>query len=95
MLKMSYQKIVLPTYNFVVADTETTGLDARTSSLIEIGAVQLLPPENNFSGLCNVAQGAEVSEEALRVTVALEKVFLRVSVLLDNLQDNFTLGIFG
>src|SRR3989338_5837078 len=72
MVGLGYPSSLKKSYNFTVVDTETTGLDARTSSLIEIGAVEMLIAtfklnRKEFSMLSAARLGADISEKALEV----------------------------
>lgn len=51
----------------IVVDTETTGTDWRTHSLVSIGAVDSDDPENEFYCECRIWDGAKVEPEALEI----------------------------
>jgi len=51
----------------IVVDTETTGLDPYKNSIVSIGALDLFNPENQFYQECKIWDGAEVTEEALKI----------------------------
>jgi len=51
----------------IVVDTETTGLDPYKNSIVSIGALDLSNPENQFYQECKIWDGAEVTEEALKI----------------------------
>jgi DNA polymerase III epsilon subunit-like protein len=49
----------------IVVDVETTGLDCKKNSIIEIGALDLFNPENRFFVDCQAKPNSEVSDIAL------------------------------
>ena len=51
----------------LVVDIEATGLDAKTCSILSIGALDIDNPSNRFYGECRVWDGAHVSDDALAV----------------------------
>ena len=51
----------------IVVDTETTGLDPKRHSIIEIGAIDFNNPKNYFNGECQLWIGAEVDLTALEL----------------------------
>lgn len=51
----------------ISVDVETTGVDAEKNSIVSIGAVDTGNPENTFYMECNVWDGAEINDTALRV----------------------------
>lgn len=48
-------------------DVETTGLNHRDSSLVSIGAVEIMDPTNRFYMECNVWKGSLVEDVALKI----------------------------
>lgn len=52
----------------IVLDMEMTGIDPEKSSIISIGAVEFENPSNQFYGECRPWDGAEITEESLRIT---------------------------
>ena len=51
----------------IVVDVETTGLDPGTCSIVSLGAVDFLKPENQFYQECRIWEGAQVVEKALEI----------------------------
>ncbi|MBI5065216.1 3'-5' exonuclease [Candidatus Woesearchaeota archaeon] len=51
----------------IVVDVETTGLSPEKNSIVSIGAVDFANPENQFYGECQVWDGAEIDDFALKV----------------------------
>ena len=51
----------------IIVDVETTGLDPLKHSIISIGAIDFNNPENHFYQECRIWEGAEISEEALKI----------------------------
>lgn len=54
--------------NMIVLDMETSGVDPQKCSIISIGALEFEHPENKFYGECRIWEGAEITEESLRIT---------------------------
>ena len=68
-------ELVSPFYrslNGFVVDAETTGLDAKRCSLIDLGCVDLATGDE-FFGECRVFDGALIEPEALKVNGATEE----------------------
>ncbi len=57
----------------LVVDVEASGLDCRKNSILSIGALDLLHPENQFYGECRVWDGAHIEEDALAVNGFTQK----------------------
>lgn len=51
----------------IVTDVETSGVDSLKNSIISIGAVEFLNPQNTFYGECQIWSGAEINPEALKI----------------------------
>lgn len=51
----------------IVLDVETTGLDHQKHSIVSIGALEFEHPENQFYGECKPWEGAEITDEALKI----------------------------
>lgn len=51
----------------IVVDVETTGLSSEKNSIVSIGAVDFVNPENQFYEECRVWDGAEIDDFALKV----------------------------
>jgi len=51
----------------IVVDVETTGLDCKKNSIIEIGALDLFNPENRFFIDCQAKPHSEISDFALKI----------------------------
>jgi len=51
----------------IVVDVETTGLCPEKHSIVSIGAVDFLEPENQFYVECRIWYGAEITQEALEI----------------------------
>lgn len=52
----------------IVLDMEMTGLDPEKCSIISVGALEFEHPENQFYGECRPWDGAEITDEALKIT---------------------------
>jgi DNA polymerase-3 subunit epsilon len=51
----------------IVVDVEASGVDPHKHSLLSIGAVDFLHPQNQFYAECKIWEGAHVMDEALAV----------------------------
>jgi len=51
----------------IIIDTETTGLDPRSQTIISIGALDFANPQNQFYGECWIPDSAQVDPRALKV----------------------------
>lgn len=51
----------------IIVDVETTGPNPQKHSIISIGAVDFLNPENQFYQECRIWDGAEILKEALQL----------------------------
>ncbi len=51
----------------IVLDMETSGVDPQKNSIVSIGALEFENPSNQFYGECRPWEGAEITDEALRV----------------------------
>ncbi len=51
----------------IVLDMEMTGVDHQKCSIVSIGAVEFEHPENQFYGECRPWDGAEITDEALKI----------------------------
>ena len=61
----------------IVLDIETTGLDPRRHSIIEVGAIDFDCPGNCFNERCQIWDGAEIDLKALEIN----------GLTLDEIQD--------
>lgn len=52
----------------IIVDVETSGVNPKMNSIVSIGAVDFLDPENQFYGECRVWDGAETTEIALKIS---------------------------
>lgn len=51
----------------IIVDVETTGLDCRKHSIVSIGAVDFMRPDNQFYQECRIVEGAVIETKALAV----------------------------
>ncbi len=51
----------------IIVDVETTGIDPKKNSIVSIGALDFLNPENQFYQECRIWDGAEIIKEALEI----------------------------
>lgn len=51
----------------IVIDVETSGTNPYKNSILSIGALDFNNPENQFYQECQIFEGAEISQEALKV----------------------------
>jgi len=51
----------------IVLDVETTGTNTHKHSIISLGAVEFDHPENQFYAECRPWEGAEITDEALKI----------------------------
>jgi DNA polymerase III epsilon subunit-like protein len=51
----------------IVLDIETTGLDPKRHSIIEVGAMEFDDPQNVFNEKCRIWPGAEIDQGALEI----------------------------
>jgi DNA polymerase III epsilon subunit-like protein len=51
----------------IVLDIETTGLDPKKHSIVEVGAIEYDNPQNIFNEKCQIWTGAEINQRALEV----------------------------
>jgi DNA polymerase III epsilon subunit-like protein len=66
----------------IVLDIETTGLDPRRHSIIEVGAIDFDCPGNYFNERCQIWKGAEIDLKALEIN----------GLTLDEIQDQTILS---
>ena len=52
----------------IVLDMEMSGVDHEKCAIVSIGAVEFEHPENQFYGECCPWEGAEITNESLRIT---------------------------
>jgi len=51
----------------IIVDVETTGIDPEKHSIVSIGALDFLNPENQFYQECRIWDEAEIMKEALKI----------------------------
>lgn len=51
----------------IVLDMEMTGVDPQKNAIVSIGAVEFENPSNQFYGECRPWDGAEITDEALKI----------------------------
>ena len=51
----------------IIEDTELSGMDLQTNSLVSIGAIDLANPKNQFYGECRVREGSEINQEGIDI----------------------------
>jgi len=74
----------------IVLDIETTGLDLRRHSVIEVGAIDYNYPGNYFNERCQIWDGAEIDSKALEINgltinEVLDQTFLTQKELINRL----------
>ena len=57
----------------IVVDVETTGVDPKVHSIVDIGALDFSDPENQFYVTCRIFEGARIDPEALEINGQTEK----------------------
>lgn len=57
----------------IFIDIETTGIDAIKNSIISIGAIDFFNPKNQFYKECQIEEGKEIDQNALKVNGFSEK----------------------
>lgn len=74
----------------IILDIETSGLNPDKASIVSIGAVDFINPDNIFYGECSIFHGAEVNPQSLKVIgMKIEEITDKKRQSVDDLLKKF------